>query len=140
MVAASQLGSPAFSSNLIDADNPDSRAMNIAGIPRPSTPSSQESLHSDTSGGDEVEESGDDEPRKFWPCICGAEVPLAVGTCPACGSAFLSELRGMDDPKRSGSSLVSAYLDASRPVRLAIAGTFAFVVAAGVPGILMLFD
>jgi hypothetical protein len=138
LVVASQSGTPAFSSNLIDADKTASRAMNIAGIPRPSSPSSQESLLVSDSG--EIDEHDDEELTKFWPCTCGTDVPLAVEMCPSCGSAFLSELRGADAPQRRGPSWLSAYLDAARPVRLAIAGAVAFAIAVGIPGFLMLFS
>jgi hypothetical protein len=59
--------------------------------------------------------------------------------CPACGRTFLGELRGLDAPRRRGPAWLSAYLDASRAVRLGIAGLIAFVVAFAIPGFFALF-
>jgi len=147
LVTASQTGSPSNAPNPIDADIAGNRATNIAGIPRPASPSSQESMTPTADRGARGvdlskdtavdEESGD--ARKAWPCSCGNDVAFDVDMCPECGRTFLGGLRGRDAPQRRGPALLSAYFDASRSVRLAIAGTFALVVAFAIPGFLALF-
>jgi hypothetical protein len=147
LVTASQTGAPAIATNLIDADIAGNRATNIAGIPRPASPSSQESLAPATDqrpiGVDLKKDSEADsrlnDARKAWPCSCGTDVAFEVAMCPTCGRTFLGELRGIDDPQRRGPAWLSTYLDASRSIRLAIAGTFALLVAIAIPGLIALF-
>ena len=130
---------PTIASNLIDADSAAPRAINIAGIPRPSSPSAQESLDF----GDDfpvVDAALDrDDAEKAWPCSCGNAVAFDVDTCPECGNGFLAELRAADAPRHSGPAWMSPYLEASRTIRLAIAAAFALTVAVGIPGLLALF-
>jgi hypothetical protein len=147
LVTASQTGAPTIAKNLIDADIAGNRATNIAGIPRPASPSSQESLTPDAgpgSGGVDLSKASDadselKDARKAWPCSCGTDVVFDADSCPTCGRAFLGELRGQNAPQRRGPAWLSAYLDASRPVRLAIAGVIASLVAFAIPGFIALF-
>jgi hypothetical protein len=154
LVSASQSGSPNAATNLNESQTPGDRATNIAGIPRPASPPAQEShapsidheplgvdlskdsvdLDQETAPGDEADES-----RKAWPCSCGTDVAFDVDMCPVCGRTFLGDLRGVDAPHRRGPAWLRAYLDASRSVRLAIAGSLAFLVAFAIPGFLALF-
>jgi hypothetical protein len=140
LVATSKSGLPAIASNLIEVDSTAPRAINIAGIPRPSSPSAQESL--DFGDGFPVgdAELDRDDVEKAWPCSCGNAVAFDIDTCPECGNGFLAELRVADAPHHSGPAWMSSYLEASRTIRLAIAAAFALTVAIGIPGLLALFS
>jgi hypothetical protein len=148
LVTASQTGAPTIANNPIDGDIAGNRATNIAGIPRPASPPSRESLTPDArqgSDGVDLSEASDadselKDARKAWPCSCGTDVAFDVDVCPTCGRAFLGELRGLDAaPQRQGLAWLSAYLNASRSVRLAIAAVIASLVAFAIPGFLALF-
>jgi hypothetical protein len=146
LVATSSSATSANGSSSIEADTGPRRAINIAGIPRPSSPSAQESLDFGDGfpAGDVAELDRDDatdsDVKKAWPCRCGNEVPFDIDTCPECGNGFLAELRGADAPKHSGPAWLTAYLEASRTMRLSVAAAFALAVAVGIPGLLALFS
>jgi hypothetical protein len=110
--------------NLMDADV--LTAELSAAIPRPTAAASDESLP-------------DGERPKTWPCACGEAVPIDADACPTCGRAFLNELRGLDAPHRRGPQWLTTYLQASRGIRLAIAGMIGAAIALGIPGLLALF-
>jgi hypothetical protein len=114
-------------------------ATNIAGIPRPSSPLAQESLDIAESLGVADALLAPDDSRKAWPCSCGNEVGFDVDSCPECGRAFLEELRGLEARERTGPPWLVAYLEASRAMRLSIAGMIALLVAVGIPSLLILF-
>jgi predicted amidophosphoribosyltransferase len=96
-------------------------------IPRPASAAEGESLP-------------EGEPAKSWPCTCGEHVAIDRDFCPTCGRTFLNELRGLEAPGKTGPQWLSSYLEASRAMRLAIAGGIAAVIALGIPGLLALFD
>jgi hypothetical protein len=140
LVATSSRNMPTSASPVIDVDSSPRRAINIAGIPHPSSQSAQESL--DFGDGFPLGdgESDRDDAQKAWPCSCGTDVPFDIDICPECGSGFLAELRGVDAPERSGPAWMATYLRASRTMRLTVAAVFALAVAVGIPVLLALFS
>jgi hypothetical protein len=149
LVATSNSGTAVNASPAMEANPGPRRAINIAGIPHPSSPSAQESLDFGDGfpvGGAALDAgldggvSLDKDVKKAWPCRCGNEVPFDVDTCPECGNGFLAELRGVDRPERSGPAWMTTYLEASRTMRLTVAAVFALAVAVGIPGLLALFS
>lgn len=74
-----------------------------------------------------------DQQTSTWPCIrCGADVALALNSCPTCGGAFLAGA----DPLRFEVPVVGDLLARSRGQRLAMAVALALLLAVLAVGLL----